>query len=444
MTPAPTLAAAVAVLREVPRAYAGVADAELASFVQLAGEAKRLADAHLALAAGEVARRSRFEAGASGVARRSGFRTPQEMVTALTGTTGRDAAVAVRVGSLDGVLGDALADDVVSVAAAEAIRAGLDGAAADPELLSEATALLCAEADTLDPDRLLKRAREVRDELDADGIADREAVLRGRRSLRRIDLRDGMKRLIWDYDPLTAGVVDEVYDRATSPRRGGPRFVDSAVADRIEADERSVEQLASDAFAELLRQAATLDTQVLVGRGSPGVRVIIAAEDLATGTGHGIIEGTGESVSTSTVEALVCAGGRIDATLDASGAVLDLGREQRLYTHRQRIALAIRDGGCLWPGCERPPSWTEAHHIDHWAHGGKTDLAQGVLLCRHHHLRLHNEGWVIRLRDGRYWLHPPPRTGRPPTLLHTKSRAVREHLARHDRRGTPGESRVAG
>jgi hypothetical protein len=239
-----------------------------------------------------------------------------------------------------------------------------------------------------------------------------------------------MKRLIWDYDPLTAGVVDEVYDRATSPRRGGPRFVDSAVADRIEADERSVEQLASDAFAELLRQAATLDTQVLVGRGSPGVRVIIAAEDLATGTGHGIIEGTGESVSTSTVEALVCAGGHIDATLSPSGAVLDLGREQRLYTHRQRIALAIRDGGCLWPSCERPPSWAEAHHIDRWTDGGKTDLAQGVLLCRHHHLRLHNEGWVIRLRDGRYWLHPPPRTGRPPALLVTKSRAVREHLAR--------------
>jgi hypothetical protein len=141
-------------------------------------------------------------------------------------------------------------------------------------------------------------------------------------------------------------------------------------------------------------------------------------------------------VSTSTVATLVCAGGRIDATLSASGAVLDLGREQRLFNHRQRIALAIRDGGCLWPGCERPPSWTEAHHIDHWAHGGTTDLDQGVLLCRHHHLRLHNDHWTIRLRAGRYWLHPPgsgqsPGSGKPPTLLVTKSRAVREHLARH-------------
>jgi hypothetical protein len=265
----------------------------------------------------------------------------------------------------------------------------------------------------------------------SDGITDREAVLRGRRSLRRIDLRDGMKRLIWDYDPLTAGIVDEVYDRATSPRRGGPRFVDSAIADRIEADERSVEQLASDAFAELLRQAATLDTDVLVGRGSPGVRVLIDAEDLRAGTGHGVIEGTGESLSVSTVDALVCAGGRVDATLDGQGNVLDLGREQRLYNHRQRIALAIRDGGCLWPGCERPPSWTEAHHIDRWVDGGPTDRDRGVLLCRHHHLRLHNDGWVIRLSAGRYWLHPPPGSDRPGALLVTKSRAIREHLARH-------------
>lgn len=445
MTPAPDLAAAVAVLRAVPRSYGMVPDAELASLVRLAGEAVRLADAHLALAAGEVSRRSAHEAGAAGLARRSGFRTPHEMVTSLTGAPGRDVAVAVRVGRLDGVLGEALAGGAVSVPAAEAIRVGLEGAAADPRLVEEATALLCAEAMSLDADRLLRRAREVRDELDEDGIAARGTVLRGRRSLRRIDLRDGMKRLVWDYDPLTAGVVDEVYDRATSPRRGGPRFVDSVVADRIAADDRTLEQLASDAFAELLRQAASHDTQVLVGRGTPAVRVLVAADDLRAGTGHGVIEGSHETVSLATVDALVCAGGVQPATLDTRGAVLDLGREQRLYTARQRLALAIRDGGCLWPECDRPPSWTEAHHIDRWSDGGRTDLDRGVLLCRHHHLRLHNEGWTIHTRAGRYWLHPPPGTDRPGALLVTKSRAIREHLARRSARveaGSGGEARA--
>lgn len=117
------------------------------------------------------------------------------------------------------------------------------------------------------------------------------------------------------------------------------------------------------------------------------------------------------------------------------GDILDLGREQRLYSGTQRVALAVRDGGCLWPGCDRPPSWTEAHHIRHWARDGRTDLADGVLLCRHHHLRLHNEGWQITRRDGRYRLDAPPGSGRPPVPLASRSRAMREHLARRDRAG---------
>lgn len=434
-----TLATAAAVLREVPRSgYPSLSDAALTDAVRVAGEVKRLADAHLALAAGEVERRSAPQLGAAGLARREGARTPEEFIRVTTGTTSRDAGVALRVGRLaqaeGSVLGEALVGATVSVPAAEAIRAGLDGTTADPRLVAEATALLCEEAATLDPDRLLKRAREVRDELDEEGIADREAVLRRRRSLRRIDLRDGMKRLVWDYDPETAGVVDDIYDRATSPRRGGPRFVDTELARRaadLESDPRTTEQIASDAFAELLRQSAGVDSSVLLGRRVPVVRVLVSADDLTAGTGHGVIEGSNEVLSIASVQRLACANGTGTALIDSIGNVLDLGREQRLYSGNQRIALAVRDGGCLWTGCDRPPSWCEAHHIDHWARdGGRTDIARGVLLCRHHHLRLHNEGWVIRRRDGRYWLEPPPGSGRSATVLETKSRAMREHLAR--------------
>ena len=77
-----------------------------------------------------------------------------------------------------------------------------------------------------------------------------------------------------------------------------------------------------------------------------------------------------------------------------------LGRETRLYTRRQRVALAARDGGCRFPGCDRPPSWTEAHHIIPWSEGGATDLSHGVLLCRHHHLLLHNNDWRFERRRG--------------------------------------------
>jgi hypothetical protein len=438
------LTAALDVLRDAPRAgYAQASDGELVEVTRLVAELSRLGDAHLALATGVIAERSRPELGAAGLARREGARTVEELLTTTMKVTGRDAATVVRVGRLTreqgafAGLARGVEDGSLSTDAADAIRAGLgDPDGLDESVLAVAVDALRDAARDLDPDRLRKRAREVRDELDADGVADREAVLRGRRSLRRIDLRDGMKRLIWDYDPESAGIVDEIYDRATSPRRGGPRFVDPEQVEReskIADDPRTVEQLASDAFAELLRQAASADPEVLVGSGAPGVRIIVSEQSLATGEGYGVIEGSGESVSLATVERVACSYGVDRVTLDAFGAVLDHGRQRRLFSRRQRDALAVRDGGCLWPRCERPPSWCEAHHIDHWSRGGRTDLDRGVLLCQHHHLKLHNEGWAIVLRAGRYWLEPPPNSRHIGAMLVTKSRAVREHLARRER-----------
>ena len=443
----PALSALTSALRVLEGAPLRVADfrscgsSALVEVVRLASSLKQVAEAHLAAAAGEIERQ--------GLSVAAGSRTTTDLLK-TTGMTGRDAAATVRVGRLtqgEGLnldrVGERVLDQTVSVAAADAIRAGLDGATGvPPELLEQASELLCDEAARLDPDQLLVRAREVRDELDEAGIATREEVLRSRRSIKRIDLRDGMKRIIWDYDPESAGVIDEIYDRATSPRRGGPRFVDAELAERaarISDDPRTVEQLASDAFTELLRQAAALDTEVLVGVGGPAVRVIVPVEALATGTGHGVIEASNEALGIRTVERLACANGIQPIVMDASGYPLRLGREQRLFSRHQRVALAVRDGGCLWPDCERPASWTEAHHIKPWEHGGTTDLEWGVLLCRHHHLRLHNEGWTIVLRAGRYWLEPPPDSGKPGALLETKSRAMREHLVRtHARRPHSG------
>jgi hypothetical protein len=71
--------------------------------------------------------------------------------------------------------------------------------------------------------------------------------------------------------------------------------------------------------------------------------------------------------------------------------VLDLGREQRLFSKAQRVAMVLRDQGCRAEGCDRPPSWTEAHHLTKpWAEGGRTDLKDGILLCGHHHRLAHH------------------------------------------------------
>jgi hypothetical protein len=97
---------------------------------------------------------------------------------------------------------------------------------------------------------------------------------------------------------------------------------------------------------------------------------------------------------------------------------LDIGRTSRVVTPTQRVALAVRDGGCVFPGCDRPLSWCEAHHLIHWLDGGPTDLANLILLCRAHHRAVHDGGWQLaRQPDGHLIATPPhrPHRRRQPT-----------------------------
>jgi hypothetical protein len=89
---------------------------------------------------------------------------------------------------------------------------------------------------------------------------------------------------------------------------------------------------------------------------------------------------------------------------------LEVGRTNRVVQPAQRIALAVRDGGCVFPDCSRPLAWCEAHHLRHWLHGGRTDLANLALLCRTHHRAVHEGGWrLARHRDGCFIATPPHR-----------------------------------
>jgi hypothetical protein len=89
---------------------------------------------------------------------------------------------------------------------------------------------------------------------------------------------------------------------------------------------------------------------------------------------------------------------------------LDVGRSTRVVTPAQRSALAVRDEGCVFPGCDRPLAWCEGHHLVSWLDGGPTDLANLALLCRAHHRNVHEGGWQLtRGPDGRYTATPPQR-----------------------------------
>ncbi len=87
--------------------------------------------------------------------------------------------------------------------------------------------------------------------------------------------------------------------------------------------------------------------------------------------------------------------------------VLCAGRTRRLASPVQRRILAARDGGCCFPGCTRPPSWCEAHHVIPWLLGGATDIDNLVLICGFHHREFDRAGWTVRMVDGvPQWLPP--------------------------------------
>lgn len=243
-----------------------------------------------------------------------------------------------------------------------------------------------------------------------------------------------MGRLTWDLDPESSAVVGEIFDRVTSPKRGGPRFVDpdvAAQADAVRADDRTTEQYASDAFVQLLRQGVDADSSRLLAGKPPAVRVLVTAESVNSRRGHGYLEGEHDPVSIATVERIACGAGIVPVTFDDHGESMNVGREQRLFTPRHRTGMAARDGGCMWIGCDRPPSWTEAHHIDFWHRDhGETDAERGILLCKHHHLLAHDHGWEIRRQHGTFWLIPPPTVdpAQQPRELRSKSHAFRDLL----------------
>jgi hypothetical protein len=82
--------------------------------------------------------------------------------------------------------------------------------------------------------------------------------------------------------------------------------------------------------------------------------------------------------------------------------------QERLFQKKLRRLLEHRDGGCAFPGCDRPPAWCHAHHIVPWSKGGPTTLGNGVLLCGYHHRLVHQGQWTVRLaRDGLPEFVPP-------------------------------------
>lgn len=189
-------------------------------------------------------------------------------------------------------------------------------------------------------------------------------------------------------------------------------------------DGRTRPQRCADALVDLARAHLAADTLPDIAGDRPHVTVVAT---LATLRGDGDAPAaeldTGDPICHETLRRLACDSTLTRIVTDGASQILDVGQQTRTIPRAIRRALRVRDGGCVFPRCTRPPHWTDAHHVVHWADGGATALHNLVSLCRRHHRRVHEERWTVDLRpDGTAWFtppwggHPETHTPRPATL----------------------------
>jgi hypothetical protein len=138
----------------------------------------------------------------------------------------------------------------------------------------------------------------------------------------------------------------------------------------------------------------------------PHLNVLIRLEDLE-GRARSAVLDFGGTLAPQALRMLACDAGVVPIVMNGTGQPLDVGRSTRTIPDGMRRAVTARDRGCAHPGCDRPPSWCEIHHILEWEHLGPTALDNLVMLCRVHHRLIHFSGWTVRIRNGLPEFIPP-------------------------------------
>jgi hypothetical protein len=320
---------------------------------------------------------------------------------------------------------EALAEGTISPAHAQVLAAGThdlpDHVAADAE------PVLLEAARCLDPPRLRRAIAHLRLVADPDGTDAQAERRHQQRGLWLAATWEGMVALNGLLDPEAGQTVLAALEPLARPTNAD--------------DDRSGGQRRADALAELARRSLQAGRLPQSGGVRPQLLVTVDLDSLLGPGGLGGATGGTDALDPEACRRLACDGavtrvlvtrhptnhhpgtdGGLAARLRAAAALLppvlggaptqplEVGRTSRVVTAAQRTALAIRDGGCVFPGCDRPLAWCEAHHLRHWLHGGPTDLENLALLCRTHHRAVHEGGRRLhRDPDGRLTATPPYR-----------------------------------
>jgi hypothetical protein len=268
----------------------------------------------------------------------------------------------------------------------------------DPALIAEAEAHLIEQAASFDAKALKILGRRLLEVVAPDLADAHEAQLLEKEEREAA----GVSRLaLWDdghgkvhgrftLDTLTGAMLKKALLALAAPKH---QAAHGPLGGRKPTPERL-----GQAFAELIHRYPA--SKLPEAGGLTATVVVTMTLDTLLGGLKAAHLDTGQPLSPGAARRLACQAGIIPAVLGTDGTLLDLGRQTRLFTTKQRIALGLTQRGCTAEGCDYPPGLCHAHHDQPWTRGGKTDLANGRLLCPKHHRLAHDPTYTIAKLPG--------------------------------------------
>jgi hypothetical protein len=227
-----------------------------------------------------------------------------------------------------------------------------------------------------------------RDAVDRRSAEDDAERARDRRRLHVSPALDGMVRVDGDLDPETGQVVITALRAVMTASTSGA------------SDGRTEPQRRADALGEICHQWMDGANRPSIAGERPHLAVTLDLETLERRAGRRCRLDDAGHLSAEDALRIACDASVSRVITAGRTAPLEIGRRSPVVPAALRRAVVVRDGGCRFPGCDRPPGWCDAHHMVHWAEGGRTALDNLVLLCRPHHRMVHQR-FSLRLDDGR-------------------------------------------
>ena len=253
---------------------------------------------------------------------------------------------------------------------------------------------LLKAAQAMDPGQFVGVAKSFEHKVDAEGALAEANRAYSRRYLHISEPRDGSIRLDGLLDAEGGATLKTALGALMKPSKN---------------DDRSSGQRQADALVELSRRQ-------LSGKGLPDVAgqrphlIIRASADTVAGlpgAPAGQLE-SGGTIHAETVRRFAC-DSAITRITGRAELEHEISHASRTISASLRRKLEARDDRCVFEGCDMPGRWTDGHHLIHWADGGPTTLENLALLCRGHHIKVHEEGWRLKRDDGgSYTAIPPP------------------------------------